>query len=119
MICEDCRGQLVDPFSDEAQGFSEDVWRYIRLQYGARRGMLVRVMAIFSGVVVAAVGLRGSLIRPVPWSVICALLSLAAGVATWALLHWLAGQAVRLFVLRRGRLRRTKLARALWKRATR
>ena len=115
--CEDCGGSLIDPFSDEAAAFPEDVWRYIRLQYGARRGMLVRVIGILLGPIVFGVLLRRAMSLPSPWSWVGAAGAAVAGVGTWALLHFVAGKAVRVWVLCRGRLPKAKLARAMWKRA--
>ena len=118
--CDDCGGALVDPFADEAQEFPEEVWRYIRLQYGARRGMIVRVFAFLLGPVVAFVLLREAvLLRAGAPRLLASLGAIAAGVAVWAVLYYLAGQAVRVWVLRRGRLRKAKLARALLRRALR
>jgi hypothetical protein len=117
--CDDCGGGLIDPFADEAHQFPEDVWRYIRLQYGARRGMIVRVLAFLLGPVVALVLLREAVLLPPPWRLFASLGAVAAGVAVWALLYYIAGQAVRVWVLRRGRLRKAKLARALLRRALR
>lgn len=112
--CEDCGAELLDPFSAEAQALPEEVWRYIRLQYGARRGMIVRVLAILLGGVVFGLSLRKT--SGWPWA-FGWLASAALGLATWRLLHVGATRAVRLWVLRRGRVRRVKLARALLRRA--
>ena len=119
MRCEDCHGPLVDPFADDAQELPEEVWRYIRLQYGARRGMLVRVMAFLLGPVVAVVLARRAFLLPPGWRAAATVGALACGFLTWLLLHRFAGQAVKVWVLRRGRLRRGKLARALLRRALR
>jgi hypothetical protein len=119
LVCEDCGAHLDDPFGAEARQLPDSVWSYIRLQYGARRGMLVRVIAILLGPVVAAVLLRRAVLVPPPWSYAGALGALAAGLATWWSIHWMAGKAVRIWVLRRGRLSRRKLARALVKKALR
>ena len=115
--CEDCGGPLVDPFAEDAAELPEEVWRYIRLQYGARRGMIVRVLAILFGATVGLVLLRRALALGMPWAAPAAAGAVAAGVASWWTLHRLAGHAVRVFVLRRGRLRRGRLARALVRRA--
>ena len=119
LSCEDCGSALTDPFADDAKEFPEEVWRYIRLQYGARRGMIVRVLAILAGGAVGLVLLRRAVGLGLPWAVPAAAGALAAGGAIWWALHRLAGQAVRIFVLRRGRLRRARLARALLRRALR
>jgi hypothetical protein len=119
MACEDCSASLVDPFADDAAEFPEEVWKYIRLQYGARRGMIVRVMAILLGPVVTVVLARRALVLGTPWSVLGTLGAIAAGVLTWFAIHRFAGQAVRVWVLRRGRLRKARLARAMLRRALR
>ena len=110
--CEDCGAQLCDPFADDAQGLPEEVWRYIRLQYGARRGMLVRVVGILSGAGVAAATLRPALATPGPWRVALVVLAILSGIVVWRIVHVLAGRAVRVWVLRRGRLNKRRLARA-------
>ena len=81
--CEDCGGELRETFDGDARSFPRGVWAYIRLQYGARRGMLVRVMALLLGPVVAALLLRLALSLDLPWSVLGALGAVAAGVVTW------------------------------------
>ena len=116
-FCEECRAPLVDPFGAGSRELPEDVWRYIRLQYGARRGMLVRVMAALLGPVVAMVLLRRSVLLPMPWMVVGMIGALGAGVLVWWTLHRLAGKAVRLWVLWRGQVHKARLARALLKRA--
>jgi hypothetical protein len=118
-ICEDCGGGLTDPFATDAQQFPEEVWRYIRLQYGARRGMIVRVSALLLGPVVGFLLLRRALALAWPWSIAGAVGALVTGFLTWALLHRAAGYAVRVWVLRRGRLRKGRYARAMARRALR
>jgi hypothetical protein len=115
--CEDCGGGLCDPFAEDAQDLPEEVWRYIRLQYGARRGMIVRVLAILLGPTVGVLLLRQALSWPQPWSLLGAVSSVLIGVTLWFVIHRFAGQAVRVWVLRRGRLRKTRLARAMLRRA--
>jgi hypothetical protein len=119
MMCEDCRTQLVDPFADQAREFPENVWKYIRLQYGARRGMIVRVLAVLMGPVVGLLLLRRALVLPGWWPTVGALGAATAGVLTWGAIHRFAGEAVRVWVLRRGRLRKARLARAILRRALR
>lgn len=118
-LCEDCGGELLDPYAGDARELPEEVWKYIRLQYGARRGMLVRVLALLLGPVVGFFVLRWALTLPSFWKAAGVLVAVAAGFATWAALHYLAGQAVRIWVLRRGRVNKAKLARAMLKRALR
>jgi len=54
-----------------------------------------------------------------PWNLLGLAGAAAAGVATWAAIYWLAGRAVRIWVLRKGQLSKRKLARAAWKRVIR
>jgi hypothetical protein len=117
--CEDCGGELRETFDGDARSFPKGVWAYIRLQYGARRGMLVRVMALILGPVVGALLLRVALTLAMPWEALGALGAVLAGVVTWWGIHWLAGKAVRIWVLRKGQLDRRKLARAILKKARR
>jgi hypothetical protein len=118
-FCEDCRTSLVDPFAEDAQEFPEEVWKYIRLQYGARRGMIVRVLAILLGPVVAGLLLRRAVLLDWPLSLVASLGALGAGFLTWLVIHRFAGRAVKLWVLRRGRVSKARLARAILKRALR
>ena len=118
--CEDCGGELRDPYAADAGAtLPKSIWGYIRLQYGARRGMLVRVMAYLLGPVVFGLLAREAVLRDSPWNVIGIVGAVLAGVATWATIHWLAGRAVRIWVLRKGQLNKRKLARAAWKRVVR
>lgn len=116
-VCEDCGATLHDPFApDAADALPRGIWRYIRLQYGARRGMIVRVIGILLGPVVAALFLRAAAGAGRPASVLLGVAALPAGVLTWYALHVGAGRAVRVWVLRRGQLNRRRLARALRRR---
>ncbi len=117
--CEDCGAPLTDPFADEAKSLPSTMWRYIRLQYGARRGMIVRVMAILLAPIVAGVTLRAAAGHDRPWSIVLAVAALPLGFATWWTIHWLAGRAVRIWVLRKGQLNKRRLARAMARRALR
>lgn len=115
--CEDCGAELHDPYAPDArEKLPQGIWRYIRLQYGARRGMIVRVLAFLSVPVVFGLGARASVVQPSPWNAIGLVLSALAAAASWATIYWIAGKAVRLWVLRRGQLNRRRLARALMKR---
>ena len=116
-MCEDCGGPLIDPYASEASGFPERVWSYIRLQYGARRGMIVRVLAIMAGFVVGAFLLRRAVVLGGLWKLLAATGAVLVGVATWWGMHWLSGKAVRLWVLRRGQLNKRRLARAILRKA--
>jgi hypothetical protein len=115
-FCEDCGAELHDPYGDAGK-IPKGMWRYIRLQYGARRGMLVRVMAFLLVPVVFGLLAREAVISSSP--LLGVLGAALAGVATWALVYWLAGKAVRIWVLRKGQLNKRRAARALLKRALR
>lgn len=116
-ICEDCGAALSDPFGDDAQALPDSIWRYIRLQYGARRGMIVRVLAFLLAPVVTGVLLRRALVLPGAWAVAGSIGAIAAGLATFTLIYWAAGKAVRIWVLRKGQVQKRKLARALLRKA--
>jgi hypothetical protein len=115
--CEDCGGLLRDPFAvDAAQALPRGIWGYIRLQYGARRGMLVRVMAFLMVPVVFGLGAREAVLWPSPWNAFGIAGAALAGFLTWATVYWLAGRAVKIWVLRKGQLNKRRLARAMLKR---
>jgi hypothetical protein len=117
-FCEDCGAELHDPYqADAAEKVPKGMWRYIRLQYGARRGMLVRVMAFLLGPVVFGLLAREAVISSAP--LLGLIGAVLAGFATWAGIYWLAGKAVRIWVLRKGQLNKRRAARALLKRALR
>src|SRR5687767_455366 len=87
MICEDCGTALVDPHGEASRDLPEGVWKYIRLQYGARRGMIVRVLAILLGPTVAFLSLRRATTLPSPWSIVAGIGAILAGFLTWFALH--------------------------------
>jgi hypothetical protein len=91
----------------------EAVWRNQRLDYGARRGMIFRFMAIFAGLTVALLGVRWSVPQPSPWSYLGAAASIGVGVALWRLMYVAADRGVKIWILRSGQLQKGKLARAL------
>jgi hypothetical protein len=111
--CDNCGGKLLHTSDAGAHDLPESVWKNQRVDYGARRGMIVRFLAIFAGFLVAVYGVRSSVPLPRPWSFIGAGASLAAGIALWWAIYVAAGRAVKVWVLRRGQLRRGKLAKAL------
>lgn len=118
--CEDCGGVLRDPYEKDAgETLPKGIWRYIRLQYGARRGMLVRVMAFLLAPVVFALAARQAILCNTPWNVLGIAGAALLGVATWGLIYWAAGRAVRVWVLRKGQLNKRRMARAMVKRAFR
>jgi hypothetical protein len=117
-VCEDCGGILHDPYAkDAAEALPKGIWKYIRLQYGARRGMLVRVMAFLMVPVVFGVLARRAVLLPGGWMAAGIAGAALAGFLTWAVIYWLAGRAVRIWVLRKGQLNKRRLARAVLKRA--
>jgi hypothetical protein len=116
-LCEDCGATLENPYGNDAEGWPAGVWSYIRLQYGARRGMLVRVLAFLLGPTVAFLLLREAVILAMPWSLLGSLCAVATGILVWLGLHVLAGRAVRIWVLRKGQVSQKKLARAMLRRA--
>jgi hypothetical protein len=119
-VCEDCGAPLSDPYApDAAAALPRGIWRYIRLQYGARRGMLVRVMAFLAVPVVFGLGAREAVLRPAPWNALGVAAAALASILAWATIYWLAGKAVRVWVLRKGQLNKRRLARALVRRAVR
>jgi hypothetical protein len=111
--CDSCGGQLIHTSDARAQDLPDAVWKHQRVDYGARRGMIVRFFAIFAGFFVAVIGVRNSVGFDRPWSFIGAGASLLAGVGLWWVIYVAAGRAVRIWVLRRGQLQKRKLARAL------
>lgn len=111
--CDFCGGALLHTDDEKAHELPESVWKQQRVDYGARRGMIVRFLAIFAGFFVAIYGVRASVVLDRPWSFVGAGASLAAGIALWWVIYVAAGRAVRVWVLRRGQLHRKKLARAL------
>jgi hypothetical protein len=116
--CEDCGAQLHDPYApDAAEALPRGIWRYIRLQYGARRGMLVRVMAFLMAPVVFGLLARRAVILPGAWAIAGIAGAAFAGILAWATIYWIAGRAVRVWVLRKGQLNKRRMARALLKRA--
>ena len=112
--CDFCGGPLIHTDDQRAHELPEQVWKQQRVDYGARRGMIVRFLAIFAGFFVAVIGVRSSVVLPSPWSFVGAGGAIALGVALWWLIYVAAGRAVRVWVLRRGQLQKRKLARALF-----
>ena len=111
--CEDCGGPLVHTDDEKAKDLPEAVWKNQRLDYGARRGMIFRFLAIFAGLTVALLGVRASVPQPSPWSWIGAVASILGGVLVWWLMYVAADRGVRIWILRSGQLQKGKLARAL------
>ncbi len=112
-LCVDCGGRLILTSDPEAQNMPDSVWKTQRIDYGARRGMLMRFSGIFLGAMLGMFGLRESTALPMPWSIFGAVASLGAGVLLWRLFYHAAGRAVRVWVLAKGKVRRGRLARAI------
>lgn len=116
--CEDCGAVLHDPYAaDAAATLPRGIWRYIRLQYGARRGMLVRVMAFLLVPVVFGLLAREAVSLPGAWVGLGIAGAALAALLMWALIYWAAGKAVRIWVLRKGQLNKRRAARAFMRRA--
>jgi hypothetical protein len=117
--CDTCGGPLTHTSDRKAHDLPEVVWKNQRVDYGARRGMIVRFLAIILGAVVALYLVRASVPLEAPWSLVGAGGGIAAGIAVWWVIHVAAGRAVRVWVLQRGKLQKRKLARALLTQAVR
>jgi hypothetical protein len=117
--CDTCGGPLTHTSDKKAHDLPEVVWKNQRVDYGARRGMIVRFLAIFAGFFVAVIGVRSSVVLPSPWSFVGAGAAILGGITLWWLIYVAAGRAVRVWVLRRGQLQKRKLARALFASAVR
>ncbi len=117
--CDLCGGALLHTDDARAKDLPETVWRQQRVDYGARRGMIVRFLAIFAGFFVAVYGVRASVTFASPLSYAVAVGSLAAGIGVWWAIYVAAGRAVRVWVLRRGQVHKRRLARALLAQAVR
>lgn len=111
--CDFCGGELLHTSDEGAHNLPEAVWKNQRVDYGARRGMIVRFLGIFAGAVIALYGVRASFGLPDGWKLAGAIGSLALGAAVFWIIYVAAGRAVKIWVLRRGQLHRKKLARAL------
>jgi hypothetical protein len=111
--CDHCGGALVHTDSQGARDLPEEVWKQQRVDYGARRGMVVRFNAIFLGAVLGLWGVRASFGLDAPWCYLAGVGSLLGGVFVWWMIYVWAGKAVRVWVLRRGQLHRRKMAKAL------
>ncbi len=117
--CDHCGGQLLHTDDARAHDLPSAVWKQQRVDYGARRGMIVRFLAIFAGFFVAVYGVRASFAYTAPLAYVVAGASLLAGIAVWWTIYVAAGRAVKVWVLRRGQVHKRKLARALLSQAVR
>lgn len=111
--CTECGGRLVMVSDPEAKDLPQSVWKNQRVDYGARRGMIVRFIAIFAGSIVGLYGFRASFGLEPPWSRVAAAGAIAFGLAVWWVLHRAATRGVRVWVLAKGRVHNGRLARAI------
>lgn len=112
-VCTECGGRLVMVSDPEARNLPDTVWKNQRVDYGARRGMIMRFLAIFIGSTSGLYGLRASFGYEPPWSKVAAVGSVAFGLTLWWTLHRAATRGVRVWVLAKGRVRNARLARAI------
>ncbi len=112
--CCECDGKLIMVTDAEAHGLPPEVWKTQRIDYGARRGMIMRFMAIFAGVLVGLWGVRESVAFTSPWSWILATASATMGMCVWWALHRAATRGVRVWVLAKGKVNRKRLIRAIF-----
>ncbi len=111
--CDFCGGKLVHTSDDAAKELPEEVWRQQRVDYGARRGMIVRFLGIIIGVVTGVVLVREAVVLESPWNYVGAAAGIGVGLAVWRLIYIAAGRGVRIWVLRKGQLQKRKLAKAM------
>lgn len=120
--CSECDGRLIMVTDPEAQALPPEVWKNQRVDYGARRGMIYRFLAIFLGAGVGLYGLREALVLERPYSLIFSAVAIALGIAVWWFFHVAAGRGVRVWVLAKGKVKHRRLLRAViaglvpWKR---
>jgi hypothetical protein len=111
--CSECGGRLIHTSDAEARDLPSSVWKNQRVDYGARRGMILRFLAIFVGALTALFGLRESVALASPWSWIAAAVAVVTGLVVWRVLYHAAGRGVRVWVLAKGRVRKGRLLRAI------
>ena len=90
------------------------MWKNQRVDYGARRGMILRFIAIFAGSLVGLYGLRESFGYDAPTSYGVAALAITLGLVVWYILHRAATRGVRVWVLAKGKVNHRRLARAIF-----
>lgn len=111
--CDFCGGKLVHTSDEAAKELPEEVWRQQRVDYGARRGMIVRFLGIIIGVVTGVVLVREAIVLENPWNYLGAAAGIGVGLTVWRLIYIAAGRGVRIWVLRKGQLQKRKLAKAM------
>jgi hypothetical protein len=112
--CCECGGKLIMVTDPEAQDLPPEVWKTQRVDYGARRGMIYRFLAIFLGAGIGLFVVRESIALAAPWSYVLAAFGVALGLGVWRFFHAAAGRGVRVWVLAKGKVRRGRLARAIF-----
>jgi hypothetical protein len=111
--CCECDGRLVMVTDPEAQDLPPEVWKTQRVDYGARRGMIYRFLAIFIGASVGLYGFREAFVLASPYNIIFCTLAVITGLAVWRFLHQAATRGVRVWVLAKGKVHRGRLFRAV------
>lgn len=112
-VCTECSGRLVMVSDPEAKSLPDTVWRNQRVDYGARRGMIMRFTAIFAGSTTGLYGVRQSFGMTPPWSYVATAGSIAIGLAIWWTLYLAAARGVRVWILAKGRVHNARLVRAI------
>lgn len=113
-VCTECGGRLVMVSDPEAKHLPDTVWKNQRVDYGARRGMIMRFTAIFAGSTIGLYGVRQSFGMAGPWSRVVCFGSIALGLTIWWILHRAAARGVRVWILAKGRVHNARLARAIF-----
>ncbi len=111
--CDTCGGPLTHTSDAEAHELPDVVWKNQRVDYGARRGMIVRFLAIVIGAVAGLFLVRAAVPLPSPWNILGGAAGIAIGIAIWRFIYVAAGRAVRVWILQRGRVKTGRLVRAL------
>ncbi len=111
--CSECDGVLVHTSDPKAQALPSSVWKNQRVDYGARRGMIMRFLAIFAGALVGLFGVRESVAYAAPWNLVVFVASVVGGLTVWWILHRAATRGVRVWVLAKGKVNHRRLARAV------
>lgn len=112
--CVECGGTLVHTSDPAAKDLPPSVWRSQRVDYGARRGMILRFIAIFAGALVGLYGVRESVALEGRTAAVAASASVLLGLAVWWVIYRAAGRGVRVWILAKGRVHNGRLARAIF-----
>ncbi len=112
-MCHVCGGKLLHTDEPEAQALPQSVWKSQRVDYGARRGMIIRILAKLIGIGVALWGVRSSVPLEAPWTLIGSIGSALLGLFLWRVIHNAADRGVRIWVLHKGKVHKRRLVRAM------